>query len=139
MSDQAVLIQRQTAAERNLPTEVRAYIDAYNSGDVDRMLDVLAKDIAFQNISGGAVTDGADGRKAFAQMAEAAVALFFEKEQTVTSAITVADTTVVRIDYRAVPAKDLPNGWRRGETVTLKGRSLFKVKDGKIKLLIDES
>lgn len=139
MSDQATLKGPVGISEGDLPSPVRAYIDAYNRRDVNAMLACLAEDVAFQNFSGGTLTDGVTGRKAFAQMAHVAAELFSEREQRVTAAITVGETTLLRIDYSAVPSKDLPNGWRAGEPMMLEGRSQFRLKAGKITHIVDES
>jgi hypothetical protein len=125
--------------EDDLPEIVRRYIDAYNRLDVDAMLACLSEDVAFQNLSGGVVTDAVDGKAAFAEMAREAAGIFVVREQSPVQAMTVASTTIVRIAYRATPAVDLPNGWRAGDVVTLSGCSLFEVTDGRICRLIDES
>jgi hypothetical protein len=54
-------------------------------------------------------------------------------------AITVADTTLVEIDYAATVAADPPEGWTAGQRIALRGASLFRVRDGLIDRLIDES
>lgn len=123
----------------DLPEPVRIYIEAYNRRDVDGMLACLADEITFLNISGDVVTASAEGKAAFEQMARDAIGYFSSREQSVTTSITVAGTTVARIGYTAIPAMDLPNGWRVGERVTFRGRSLFDVKDAKIIRLVDES
>ena len=48
--------------------------------------------------------------------------------QTVTNAITVADTTAVEIDYTATVAQDLPNGWKAGQQLAFKGASCFQLR-----------
>lgn len=122
-----------------LPPPISAYLRAYDARDVPGMIACLAQDVRFRNISGGAVNAQADGREAFREMAEFGARAFSERAQTVLSAITVADTTLVRIGYRAVVARDLPNGWKAGQNLAFEGASLYRLRDGLIAELIDES
>lgn len=138
MSDAQHVTQSKSAGP-DLPDIVRKYIDAYNRRDPHGMLACLAKDVSFQNIQDDKVTDDVCGLEAFGQLARAAVDLFSEREQRIVDAITVAGTTVARLHYTATPAKDLPNGWRTGQNVTLSGWSLFEVSHGKICRIVDQS
>lgn len=124
---------------RPLPDVISRYIAAYNDRDVDAMLACLAETIRFENRSGGIVTATSDDKPAFAAMAHAGVTAFAERRQTVLHAITVGDTTLVEIDYAATVAVDLPNGWTAGQRLAFRGASLFRVRDGLIDRLIDES
>lgn len=124
---------------RPMPDVIARYIDAYNRRDADAMLACLAGTVRFENRAGGQVTATAADRAAFAAMARAGVAAFAERRQTVLHAITVADTTLAEIDYAATVAADLPNGWKAGQRLAFRGASLFRVRDGLIDRLIDES
>ena len=122
-----------------LPPPISAYLRAYDARDVPGMIACLAHDVRFRNIAGGVVNAQADGREAFREMAEFGASAFSERAQTVLSAITVADTTLVRIGYRATVARDLPNGWSAGQKLAFEGASLYRLRDGLIAELIDES
>ena len=122
-----------------LPAVIEAYIAAYNRKDVPAMLACLSDDIVFRNISGGDVTAEASDKTAFAQMAEFGATAFETRCQRVTNAITVSDTTLAEIDYTAVVAIDLPNGWKAGQQLGFTGASAFRIRDGKIVSIVDES
>lgn len=122
-----------------LPDLIEAYIDAYNRKDVEGMLMCLADNVFFQNISGGEVTAEASDKQSFADMAKSGASAFETRHQKVVNAITVAGTTLAQIDYAAVVATDLPNGWKAGQTLAFSGSSAFRVKDGKIVSIVDES
>ncbi len=124
---------------RPLPEVIIRYIDAYNRKDVEAMLACLAETVRFDNRSGGAVTATATGRAAFAAMARAGAGLFAERRQTVLRAITVADITLAEIDYAATVGADPPEGWTEGQRFALRGASLFRVREGLIDRLVDES
>jgi ketosteroid isomerase-like protein len=125
------------------PIELRAlvdrYIDAYNRKDVDGMLAVVHRDLAFRNISAGTVNASTRGVAEFEALARQSLPMFAERHQTV-DAFEVNDGSVtVWVNYRAVVASDLPNGWRSGQVVELAGRSEFEFRDGKIVALTDIS
>lgn len=122
-----------------LPDVIAAYLRAYNAKDVPAMLDCLADDVVFLNVSGGAIDARADGKQAFGEMAAFGATAFATRRQVVTRAMTVWDTTLVAIDYDAVVARDLPNGWTAGQALSFEGASAYRVRDGKIVELVDQS
>jgi ketosteroid isomerase-like protein len=123
----------------DLPTIVSTYIAAYNAKDVEAMLACVAPSVSFRNLSGGEVTAATDDKESFAELARFGAAAFVERRQTVVSAMTVADTTIARIDYSAIVAADLPNGWKKGQAIALTGASLFRLRDGLIVEIVDQS
>jgi hypothetical protein len=115
------------------------YIDAYNRKDVDGMLAVVHRDLAFKNISAGTVNVSTRGVAEFEALARQSLPMFAERQKTV-EAFEINDTCVtVWVNYRAVVASDLPNGWRRGQVVELAGRSEFEFRDGTIAAITDIS
>ncbi len=118
---------------------VEQYIRAYNQFDIEGMLALLHPDIVFQNISEGEVSLETKGIAAFRKQAEEAQTFFSEREQTVTSWSFRQDTVIVGIRYRAVLAKDLPNGLRHGDPLQLDGVSEFVFEGDKIIRLTDRS
>lgn len=122
-----------------LPEVIAAYVAAYNAKDVDSMLACLTQDVRFQNLSGGEVTAETSGKDAFAELARFGASAFGTRRQTVTNAITVADRTLAEIAYSAVVAIDLPNGWKAGQKLDFSGASAFRIVDGKIAEIVDQS
>ena len=122
-----------------LPDVVRSYIAAYNAKDVDAMLACLSEDVRFRNISDGKVTAETSDKSGFAELAQVGVTAFSRREQVVRNAISVDDLTLVQIDYSAIVAADLPNGWKAGERLAFQGASAFRVNGGKIVGITDES
>ena len=124
---------------RETPDVIAAYIAAYNARDIGGMLDLLTDNVRFQNLSDGKVTAEASGKESFRRLAEAGAQAFSERRQTVRNAITVADITLLEIDFRARVKADLPNGWAAGQKIEMQGASLFRLKDGLIAEIIDQS
>jgi ketosteroid isomerase-like protein len=119
---------------------IRRYLDAYNSFDVDGMVETLHPDVEFTNVSDGEVSAAASGVEEFRAMAEKATEIFASRRQTVT-AVETEDEGALSIDvtYEGTLAQDLPGGLEAGETVQLEGRSTFGFEDGKIARIVDYS
>ena len=119
---------------------VDEYIRAYNSFDINGMMELLHPDIEFQNISAGQVNAAASGAGQFRQLAEQGAGLFRSRCQTITHyAEPARDAAHVAIAYEAELAIDLPNGMKAGDRLSLTGRSEFRFRDGKIAHLVDHS
>src|SRR4030042_1417173 len=76
--------------------------------------------------------------RAFLQ-AEKSAQFFSERKQTVTGIHYTGDQVEIDIDYQGTLAMDLPTGPKAGETIALKGRSVFTFQDNKIIHLMDIS
>ena len=118
---------------------INHYLNAYNSFDIDGMLDVLSSDIEFSNIADGEVNASASGLEEFRAIAEHGKALFSLREQTLTDYEEIEGMTSIKISYRAVLAVDLPNGMKAGQEINLKGRTEFTFENSKISAIKDIS
>ncbi|MBC9796950.1 nuclear transport factor 2 family protein [Sinomicrobium weinanense] len=118
---------------------VKNYIEAYNNFDIEGMLNDLHPDILFENVSGGKTDLTLRGIFDFEQQARKAIAFFSQRKQAITSINKNNNTVTVDINYTGILAQDLPNGMKKGDTITLKGRSIFDFKDRKITHIRDES
>jgi ketosteroid isomerase-like protein len=118
---------------------IRNYVEAYNRFDVDGMVKDMAEDIVFQNESSGQVSLRLEGLAAFRQQAEQAASFFTMRRQTIRSFQHQEAQTIVNIDYHAVIAVNSPNGWKKGDELTLSGQSIFQFQEGMIVALTDIS
>jgi hypothetical protein len=120
-------------------TLVDRYIDAYNRMDIPAMLLTVHPDVMFKNISGGSVTASANGIAELRALAEQSLPLFTERHQDILSFEANETKAVASIGFRAVVANDLPNGLKKGQVLSLSGRSEFEFSDGAISKIIDIS
>ncbi|WP_170346214.1 nuclear transport factor 2 family protein [Ruegeria atlantica] len=123
----------------SLPGIIQTYIDAYNRMDVAAMLACLSDDVTFSNISGGEVTAETSGKQAFAELASFGIQAFASRHQKVVNVISVVDTTLIEVDYSAVVAVDLPNGWKAGQNLQFRGGSAFRIAGGLVVSIVDQS
>lgn len=125
------------------PTEIRTlvdrYIDAYNRMDVRDMLANVHPQVEFRNISAGVVSASTNGVAELRSLAQQSLSLFSERHQKIESFEIQGPVAVAAIAFRAVVAADLPNGLKKGQVLTLSGRSEFEFQDGAILRITDIS
>lgn len=118
---------------------VENYIWSYNAFDVDGMTRDLHHEVVFENISNEKVDLTIRGIEAFKEQAENAIGYFTQRVQRVTSWDFKDNIVTVNIDYRGILAVDLPNGKKAGDTLQLKGLTIFSFKEGQIAKIQDKS
>jgi hypothetical protein len=111
---------------------IERYIEAYNQFDVGGMMADLNENIIFKNISGQEITLQLHGISAFETQAVQAKQFFEQRKQVITEIKFTGDVVETWIDYEGKLATDLPNGWKAGEVLALKGKSIFTFADSKI-------
>ncbi len=118
---------------------IENYVKAYNSFDVEGIVKLLHKDILFRNFSNGEPNTEIRGTEEFRELAEKSAKIFSSRLQTIIDYSIIDDKVEVQIDYEGILAIDLPNGLKIGDTMQLKGKSIFGIKEGKISLIEDYS
>lgn len=127
-----------------MDTLIRQYIAAYNRMDVPGMMALLHDVIVFENVSNTNGITAASGRAAFEALARQSLNVFRSRCQTIRSLTLGERTAAVEIEYEAVLAIDLPTGpnaepLKAGETMQLRGVTVFAFSDGKIARISDYS
>jgi hypothetical protein len=115
------------------------YIDAYNSFDIDAMMERLAPDIQFENVSRGEVNAKTSGKAEFEVLARQSARLFSHRKQMVKTIRIERDNAFVEIEFEGILAQDMPNGLKAGQRLTLQGTSEFVFKNGFISSIVDRS
>lgn len=118
---------------------VNQYITAYNNFDIEAMLKHLHEEVRFINISHGVVDLSLQGIEQFREQAEKAKEIFSRREQKPLQIYPDGDSIEVDIDYTGTLGIDLPNGLKKGDTIALKGKSIFHFEDDRIIKLTDIS
>lgn len=118
---------------------IERYIAAYNAFNIDGMLTVMSDDVVFRNVSDGEITMEIEGREELRVAAEQAKAMFSTRTQKPTGWAFSGDTVTVEIDYQAVLSVDIEDGPDAGETMWLKGWSVFRFEDGLVVEFEDHS
>lgn len=116
------------------------YVEAYNQMDAKNMIADFSDDIIFKNVMNGEKTMELQDIEEFKKQAIEALSYFSEREQVIESITHNYSTTDISITYRAIAAMDYPNGLKKGEEISLNGKSIFEFSaEGKISRLTDIS
>ncbi|CAN5404968.1 hypothetical protein BH23BAC1_BH23BAC1_29520 [soil metagenome] len=122
---------------------IESYITSYNHFDIERMLEDLAENIEFENISNGKSDLKIQGKQNFRDQAVRAAGIFSERKQTILTWKEIQhgdfEEIEIDIDYYGKLSQDLPNGLKKGAVLELKGKSIFKIEVQKIKSIQDYS
>jgi steroid delta-isomerase-like uncharacterized protein len=122
-----------------LPEVIQKYLAAYNARDVDSLLATITDDVVFENLTNQGEATRTEGRAAFEALARQSAKAFASRRQSVVELVVGGDRVALLVDYEATIATDLPNGWKAGQTIRLRGSSFFRLRDGLIARVIDLS
>lgn len=125
--------------QNNLKMVVEEFIKYYNSFEIEKMLDLFTEDCIFENISNATGSIRTEGKQELRNIASQASKIFKKRQQTVTNWVLGKDKICIEIDYEGTLAADLPNGLKTGDTLKVKGVSIYEFENGKIKRLADFS
>jgi ketosteroid isomerase-like protein len=118
---------------------IEEFLGAYNSFDVEAMMELVDPDIEFRNVSGGDVDTAAIGRDEFRELAQQSAFLFSSRQQTPTKFEVDGEVVSVDIAFTGTLATDIPDGMNAGDELRVSGRSEFVFRDDKIYRLTDYS
>ncbi len=120
------------------PDPVEAFIKAYVAMDVDGMLAPLADDVVFKSKVGSELLAEANNKEEFEAHARADVRAFKQRTQTIKKTFNMGPTTIVTFQRDSVVAKDMPNGWKAGQELQLRGATEFQLRDNTIVRITDQ-
>ncbi|MDT3766356.1 nuclear transport factor 2 family protein [Priestia filamentosa] len=118
---------------------IQKYINFYNSFNIEGMLQLLDENITFRNVSNGVINTETKGINQFRRLAEQSKRIFSERYQTINHYSIKGDQVEVEVDYEGILATDLPNGPKAGETLKIKGKTIFTFKNKKLSVIEDYS
>jgi hypothetical protein len=119
---------------------IQNYIEAYNSFDIEKMLENFDSAVIFENISGGVSNMRLEGIEALKEQANQAKNYFETRKQTIIAWNIIDNTVEIELLYEATLAMDFPNGLKKGDKLNLSGKSIFKfTEENKILSLTDIS
>ncbi len=123
---------------------IRQYIAAYNRMDVPGMVALLHEVVVFENVSSVNGITATSGKADFETLARQSLGTFRSREQRIRSLTLGERTAAVEIDHEAVLNIDLPTGpsaepLKAGQTMQIRGVTVFAFSDGKIARISDYS
>ncbi len=118
---------------------VENYITSYNNFDMDGMIADMDENIVFENISNGIVDLRTEGLDQFKKQAKTAMEYFSQRKLTIDEWNFTDSIISITISYEAILAINFPNGLKSGDSIKLKGKSVFEFNKGRIVKITDES
>jgi len=118
---------------------IHEYINSYNEFNVARMIKDVHENVEFRNIANGEINLELTGKNALLKQAKESVTMFKEREMKIIEQKIEGNILESKIDFRGVLAIDFPEGPKAGETIEIRGKSIFKFKEDKIILIEDIS
>ena len=112
-------------------------MEAYNCKNVAGMLDCVAEDVVFRNMSGGMVNMEIYGRSSLEELANKTRDLFKTRTQIIKGINFMGEKVRTDVRFEAVFAMNLPNGVKKGDKMKVDGYSEYDFRNGLISYIAD--
>lgn len=123
----------------DLAALVRRYVDRYNSNDVDGMLDCCSEDVVFESISNPGGSIRLNGKSEMREVIEATTRAFMERRQELVSILVDGQRAAAETLFSGVATAEMGHLVRSGEHVSIRGATLFELRDDKLSRICDYS
>ena len=118
---------------------VRRYVDRYNANDVDGMLDCCADDVVFETITNPGGSLKLNGKDEMREVIEATTRAFRERRHEVVAILVDGQRAAAETLFSGVAAAELGQYVRPGEHVSIRGATMFELRDNKLSRICDYS
>ncbi len=123
----------------DLATLVRRYVDRYNLNDVDGMLDCCADDVVFETVSNPGGSIRLTGKDEMREVIEATTRAFRERRHELVSILVDGERAAAETVFSGIAAAELGQYVRPGEHVSIRGATMFELRDNKLSRICDYS
>ena len=123
----------------DVATLVRRYVERYNSDDVDGMLECCADDVVFETISNPGGSIRLSGKDEMREVIEATTRAFRERRHEVVTILVDGQRAAAETVFSGVAAAELGQHVRQGEHVSIRGATMFELRDNKLSRICDYS
>jgi steroid delta-isomerase-like uncharacterized protein len=118
---------------------VRRYVERYNSNDVDGMLDCCADDIVFESVTNPGGSIRLNGKEEMREVIEATTRAFRERRHELVALLVDGAKAAAETVFSGVAAAELGNHVRPGEHISIRGATMFELKNNKLGRICDYS
>ena len=118
---------------------VRRYVERYNANDVDGMLECCADDVVFETISNPGGSIRLSGKDEMREVIEATTRAFSERRHEVITILVDGQRAAAETVFSGVAAAELGQHVRLGEHVSIRGATMFELRDNKLSRICDYS
>jgi steroid delta-isomerase-like uncharacterized protein len=116
---------------------VRRYVERYNASDVEGMLECCAEDVVFETITNPGGSLKLKGKHEMREIIEATTRAFRESRHEVVAIIVDGQRAAAETVFSGVAAADLGQNLRPGEHVSIRGATIFEVRDNRLARICD--
>lgn len=116
---------------------VRRYVERYNASDVDGMLECCAEDVVFETITNPGGSLKLKGKREMREIIEATTRAFRERRHEVVAIIVDGERAAAETVFSGVAAAELGQNVRPGEHVSIRGATIFEVRDNRLARICD--
>jgi steroid delta-isomerase-like uncharacterized protein len=118
---------------------VKRYVERYNSNDVDGMLDCCSDDVVFETITNPGGSIRLNGKDEMREIIEATTRAFRERRHELVGIIVDGQRAAAETVFSGVAAAELGQSVRPGEHVSIRGATMFEVRDNRLARICDYS
>jgi hypothetical protein len=108
---------------------IERYLCCYNEKHVEAMLKLFVEDAVFESVSNTTGTIRTDGKEELRRLAVMSAEYFEQRRQTAVAWVVDDIHIAVEIDYWCRLAKDLPDGKKARQEMTLRGALFFTIQE----------
>lgn len=118
---------------------VRRYVERYNANDIEGMLACCTDDIVFETVAnpGGALR--LNGKDEIREVLLATTRAFRERRHQLAGIIVDGDRVAAETVFSGVAAAQLGDQVRPGDHVSIRGATIFEIRDGRFARICDYS
>ncbi|MDP3492671.1 MAG: nuclear transport factor 2 family protein [Hyphomonadaceae bacterium] len=123
----------------DVATLVRRYVERYNANDVDGMLDCCSDDVVFETITNPGGSLRLNGKEEMREVIEATTRAFRERRHELVAILVDGQRAAAETLFSGVAAAELGHHVRSGEHVSIRGATMFELRDDKLARICDYS
>jgi steroid delta-isomerase-like uncharacterized protein len=123
----------------DVATLVRRYVERYNSNDVDGMLECCADDVIFETVTNPGGSIRLSGKTEMREVIEATTRAFRERRHEVVTILVDGQRAAATPEKTVSAAAELGQHVRTGEHVSIRGATMFELRDNKLSRICDYS
>jgi len=116
---------------------VRRYVERYNACDVDGTLDSCAEDAALEAITNPGGSLKLNGKHEMREVIEATTRAFRESRHDVVTILVDGQRAAAETVFTGVAAANLGQNVRPGEHVSIRGATIFEIRDNRLARICD--
>ena len=118
---------------------VRRYVDHCNANDVEGMLDCCADDVVFETVTNPGGSLKLNGKDEMREVIEATTRAFRERRHEVVAILVDGQRAAAETLFSGVAAAELGHHVRPGEHISIRGATIFELKDNRLARICDYS